>query len=68
MTLWTCIARCQVCGKELNRAEHVPDGERGMVGLGAPLVAICEVREHNTYSDCNLGVQLEWIEEEPNDH
>jgi hypothetical protein len=61
--LWTCVARCQVCKKELNRATHVPEREKGRVCISAPMVAICEVKEHNTLSDCNIGVVLEWIEE-----
>ena len=64
MPLWTCIARCQVCGKELNKATHVPENERAHVTISAPLVAICDVREHNTLSDCNIGVRLEWVAEE----
>jgi len=65
-TLWTLIARCQVCGKELNRATHVPERERGRVIIAAPLMAICDVRSHNTLSDCNIGVDLEWVSESPN--
>lgn len=60
---WTCIARCGICWKELNRATRVPDGERSRVAISAALMAICDVREHNTFSDCNLRVDLEWFEE-----
>lgn len=62
-TLWTCVARCQVCGKELNRAVGVPEDEKTKVIVSAPLVAICGERHHNTLSDCNIGVDLEWIEQ-----
>jgi hypothetical protein len=65
-TLWTLIARCQVCGKELNRATHVPECERSRVVIAAPLMALCDVRSHNTLSDCNIGVNLEWVSESPN--
>ena len=61
--LWTCIARCQICNKELNRAKHVPEHEKVRVIISAPLVAICPKTHHNTMSDCNIGVDLEWIEE-----
>lgn len=60
---WTCIATCGDCGQELNRAEHVPESSKLMVGLSAPLVCICDNPKHNTFSDCNLRVELEWIEE-----
>lgn len=63
MKTFTGIARCSTCGKELNRAEGVPDVKRVMVEMTAPLMAICDVREHNTFSDLNLRVQVEWIEE-----
>src|SRR5881392_2288889 len=65
-TLWTLIARCQVCGEELNRATHVPESERSRVVIAAPLMAICDVRSHNTLTDCNIGVDLEWVSESPN--
>jgi hypothetical protein len=63
--LWTCIARCRRCGAELNRAEHVPPRDRPRVALGAPFVALCEIREHNTFSDLNWAFDLEWIAEPP---
>jgi hypothetical protein len=62
--LWTCVAKCQVCKKELNRARHVPESAKEWVALSAPLVSICDKIHHNTLSDCNIGVELEWIEEE----
>lgn len=61
--LWTCIARCQVCGKELNRAVHVPEYDKTRVAISAPLVAICDEPGHSTLSDCNIGVNLEWVQE-----
>ena len=61
--LYTCIASCQICGTELNRAEHVPEHDTNKVSLKAPFVAICKVKHHNTFSDCNIGVKLEWMEE-----
>ena len=65
MSLWTGIATCRTCGAELNRAEHVPTTDKGRVTIAAPLMAICKVRGHNTFSDCNIGVVLEWVEETP---
>ncbi len=61
--LWTCIATCGDCGKEIGRAEHVPESNRFMVGLSAPLNCLCDNPKHNTFSDCNLRAKLEWIEE-----
>lgn len=61
--LWTCIATCQVCGKELNRATHVPESEKTRVVISAPLAAVCDVPGHSTLSDCNIGVKLEWLRE-----
>lgn len=61
--LWTCVARCKVCKKELNRAEHVPESRKFMTEMSAPLAAICDVKGHNTFSDCNIGVELEWTKE-----
>jgi len=65
MSLWTCIATCRICGAELNRAEHIPTEAKGMVVISAPLVAKCKIRGHNTLSDCNIGVDLKWVEEVP---
>ena len=65
-TLWTAIARCRVCGKEINRAEHVPESEKTRVGVAAPMMALCDVRHHNTGSDFNLAFDLEWMPESPN--
>ena len=61
--LYTCIATCGKCGRELNRAEHVPERARTQVIISAPLVCICPVPAHNVYSDCNVGVELKWVEE-----
>lgn len=63
MATWTCIATCQHCGRELNRATGVPDERRTIVAFGAPLVALCPNPTHNTFSDCNLGVRTQWYEE-----
>lgn len=62
--LWKCTARCKVCNKVLNTARYVPESKRTGVSLVAPLVAICEIKSHNTLSDCNIGVKLEWEPEE----
>lgn len=62
-TLWTCVARCATCHKELNRAEHVPAAKKEMVALGAPMVALCSEPAHNTASDLNLRVSTEWLPE-----
>lgn len=61
--LWTCVASCEVCGKELKRAVYVPERHKNRVIISAPLVAICKTVSHNAYPDCNTGVKLEWIEE-----
>lgn len=61
--LFTCIATCQVCGRELNRAQHVPERDKTQVVISAPLMCICPEKSHNTLSDCNIGVKLEWQEE-----
>lgn len=61
--LWTAVAKCSTCKKELNRAEHVPESQKTKVIISAPLMAVCDVRDHNTTSDLNLRVDLEWIEE-----
>lgn len=66
MSLWTCIARCSTCDKILNTAEHVPEDSKSMVTVTAPVMALCDVREHNSMSDLNLRVKLEWKEETPN--
>lgn len=63
--LYKCTAYCQVCGKVLNTAEHVPESKQTQVSISAPLVAICDVKGHNTLSDCNIGVRLEWEKEAP---
>jgi hypothetical protein len=63
MSLWTCVATCQVCGKELNRAVHVPEDRKGTVELAAPLVAICDVKGHSTFSDVNFAPVLTWTVE-----
>jgi hypothetical protein len=61
--LFTCIATCQECGKQIGLAEHVPENRQTIVMMTAPLNCLCDVVEHNTYPDCNIGVQLEWVEE-----
>lgn len=60
MTLWRCVARCQVCKKVLNTADHVPENEKTRIELTAPLMAVCDVRGHSTFSDCNFAPILEW--------
>jgi hypothetical protein len=65
--LLTCIATCEVCGQEIGRAEHVPERQKSIVMMSAPLNCFCPIEEHNTYSDCNIGVQLEWKEEASNE-
>lgn len=59
--MWTGIARCKVCKKELNRAENVPESEKQKVIMTAPLMAVCDVKAHNAgFSDVNFGVEIEW--------
>ena len=69
MTLWTGIVRCKTCGTEINRAEHVPDEDKSRVGISAPIAAgLCPTKSHNTFSDCNLNYDIEWVEELPAAH
>ena len=63
MKLYTCIAFCRTCGKELNRAEHVPENMRTRVAMSAPMVAICDMPAHNSLPDLNLRVVLTWMDE-----
>jgi hypothetical protein len=58
------VAYCTKCGSEINRAESVPKSRANAVAMGAPLVAFCRERSHNTFSDCNFAVRTEIIEEE----
>jgi hypothetical protein len=60
---WTYIVRCKTCGAECNRAEHVPEYHRARVASGAPLMAFCPVREHNSLSDLNFHYDAEWVPE-----
>lgn len=64
--LWTAICKCRTCGREINRATHVPEHEKMRVGVSAALMAICDQKSHNTGSDYNLNFDLTWHEEEPN--
>lgn len=58
----TIVAYCTKCGAEINRAENVPKSRANAVAMGAPLVAFCKERSHNTFSDCNFAVRTEIIE------
>ena len=61
---WTGILKCKDCGAELNRAEHVPEGEKTRIAIAAPLVAgSCPNGCRSTFSDCNLNTTIEWVEE-----
>lgn len=61
--LFSAIAKCGVCKAELNRAENVPESQKSRVEIGAPMIAICDTSYHNTFSDLNLKVEIEWIEQ-----
>lgn len=61
--LWRLIARCGQCKKILNMARNVPESEKSKVEMQGPLMAICDVKAHNSMSDLNLGVQLIWERE-----
>src|SRR5207249_176703 len=63
MKTYSVTARCQVCKEVLNTATGIPEDERTRIIMSAPLMAICKVKAHNTLSDCNIGVKLEWKEE-----
>lgn len=65
MILWTCIARCGQCGREINRAEHVPENKKQWVSMTAAFNARCDEPHHNTFSDLNLRYTLDWVEEPP---
>ena len=64
MKIYTCIARCSTCKKELNRAENVPEDQKSKVIISAPLIAVCDDKSHNTMSDLNLRIELEWLEQD----
>ena len=61
--LWTYIVRCRVCGRECNRAEHVPERHRTRVAMSAPFMARCKEPGHDTFSDLNLAYDAEWVPE-----
>lgn len=56
------VLRCQVCKRELNRSRPVLPHERAGIMIGAVLHGVCPERHHNTLSDCNIGVDIEWID------
>jgi hypothetical protein len=58
--LWKATAKCQVCGKVLNTAVDVPESKKKNVELTAPLMAVCDVKGHSTFSDCNFAPVIEW--------
>lgn len=60
---WTAICKCRTCGKEINRAMGVPTSEKTRVSISATMMAICDVRSHNTGSDYNLNFDMEWVTE-----
>lgn len=64
METWTCVATCQHCGKELNRAERVPESAKQRVAMSSPLVALCDDPTHNSTPDVNYGVVLTWTKDE----
>lgn len=59
--LYNAVAKCGECGKVLNTAENVPENKRGLVGMSACFFT-CPERHHNTFSDLNLRVEVEWTE------
>jgi hypothetical protein len=62
--LWTAILKCHDCGGELNRAQHVPENQKGLVAVSSALVAgRCPKGCRSTFSDCNINTDLEWEEE-----
>jgi len=60
--LWTLVLTCRTCGKEINRAEHVPTHHRTRVALAGAFFT-CEEPSHNTFSDLNLSANTTWTEE-----
>lgn len=62
---WTYIVRCTTCGRECNRAEHVPERDRTRVVMSAPFMARCSEASHNTFSDLNWRYDAEWVPETP---
>lgn len=61
MKIYTVIAKCRTCKKELNRAINVPENELNRVKLSAPLNVIGSCK-HSTLSDLNYHFDLEVIE------
>ena len=61
--LWTYVVKCKDCGREINRAEHVPEEKKTQVAISASLMCFCPERSHNTGSDFNLHFDGEWIAE-----
>lgn len=60
---FTCTAKCGTCGAVMNTAHGVPEEAKGQVTMSAPMVAFCEVAAHNSLSDVNWNLKLEWTEE-----
>jgi len=61
--LYTCIVKCKVCGAELDRAMNVPDEHRMPVNASAPISGRCKQESHNSGSDLNFAIVLEWYRE-----
>ena len=60
---WTYIVRCLDCGRELNRAEHVPTEKKAIIPVVATFCCFCPIESHNTALDFNLHWDGEWINE-----
>ena len=60
---FTCVAKCGTCGSVMNTAHGVPEEAKGQVTMSAPMVAFCEVSGHNSLSDVNWNLKLEWTED-----
>ncbi len=66
MTPWTCIVRCGHCGRELNRAEHVPACRKISVSMTAAFNVRCACCGQSERGPTPRYV-LEWLEEHHDD-
>ena len=65
LPVYTCVAVCPDCGKELYRVKHVPLDQRHVLLMELPKKALCENIEHNTFPEhnANFHFDLVWYRE-----
>jgi hypothetical protein len=61
--LFTAIAKCGTCNKIIGQAENVTEDEKFSTERAAPLNCFCEDKEHNSLSDVNWNLNIEWIKQ-----